>query len=43
MMDDVGMFTRRASLSLMARTTTTMKNRQARKIKRQVGKEEEQH
>jgi hypothetical protein len=28
----VGMFTRRACLSLMARTTTTMTNRQARKI-----------
>jgi hypothetical protein len=38
----VGMFTRRACLSLMARTTTTMTNRQARKISRQAGKEEEQ-
>jgi hypothetical protein len=38
----VGMFTRRACLSLMARTTTTMTNRQARKISRQAGKEEQQ-
>jgi hypothetical protein len=38
----VGMFTRRACLSLMARTTTTMTNRQTRKINRQAGKEEQQ-
>jgi hypothetical protein len=35
----VGMFTRREFLSLMARTTTTMKNMQTRKINRQADKE----
>jgi hypothetical protein len=36
------MFTRRECLSLMARTTATMTNKQARKISRQAGKEEQQ-